>query len=90
MAARWLGYRVAWLYDQGQVPSSESSMIKVLTADLLARIADLGTDILGWAGLVRGRDALRYRTPTTDPCSASSKRARSSQACGARSSPASA
>ena len=57
MAARWLGYRVAWLYDQGQVPSSESSMIKVLTADLLARIADLGTDILGWAGLVRGRDA---------------------------------
>lgn len=29
-------------------------MIKVLTADLLARMADLGTDILGWAGLVRG------------------------------------
>jgi len=57
MAARWLGYRVAWLYDQGQVPASESSMIKVLTADLLGRIADLGTDILGLAGLVRGRDA---------------------------------
>jgi len=57
MAARWLGYRVAWLYDQGQVPSAESSMIKVLTADLLERIADLGTDILGWAGLVRGADA---------------------------------
>ncbi len=57
MAARWLGYRVAWLYDQGQIPTAESSMIKVLTADLLARIADLGTDILGWAGLVRGSDA---------------------------------
>ena len=57
VAARWLGYRVAWLYDQGQVPTAESSMIKVLTSDLLARIADLGTDILGWAGLVRGRDA---------------------------------
>ena len=57
MAARWLGYRVAWLYDQSQVPTAESSMIKVLTADLLARIADLGTDILGWAGLVRGPDA---------------------------------
>lgn len=57
MAARWLGYRVAWLYDQGQIPTAESSMIKVLTADLLARIADLGTDILGWAGLVRGRAA---------------------------------
>ncbi len=57
MAARWLGYRVAWLYDQGQVPTAESSMIKVLTSDLLARIADLGTDILGWSGLVRGREA---------------------------------
>ena len=57
MAARWLGYRVAWLYDQGQVPTAESSMIKVLTSDLLARLADLGVDILGWAGLVRGRDA---------------------------------
>ena len=57
VAARWLGYRVAWLYDQGQVPTAESSMIKVLTADLLARIADLGTDILGWAGMLRGRDA---------------------------------
>jgi alkylation response protein AidB-like acyl-CoA dehydrogenase len=57
MAARWLGYRVAWLYDQGQVPAAESSMIKVLTADLLARITDLGTDVLGWAGLVRGAQA---------------------------------
>ena len=57
IAARWLGYRVAWLYDQGQVPAAESSMIKVLTSDLLARIADLGTDVLGWSGLVRGRDA---------------------------------
>ena len=57
MAARWLGYRVAWLYDQGQVPTAESSMIKVLTGDLVARIADLGTEILGWAGLVRGRQA---------------------------------
>ncbi len=57
VAARWLGYRVAWLYDQGKVPTAESSMIKVLTADLLSRMADLGTDILGWAGLVRGPDA---------------------------------
>ena len=57
MAARWLGYRVAWLYDQGQVPTAESSMIKILTAELLARIADLGTDVLGWAGLARGAQA---------------------------------
>ncbi len=57
VAARWLGYRVAWLYDQGQIPTAESSMIKVLTSDLLARLADLGSDILGWAGLVRGREA---------------------------------
>ncbi len=57
VAARWLGYRVAWLYDQGQVPTAESSMIKVLTAELVQRVADVGTDILGWAGLVRGRQA---------------------------------
>ncbi len=57
VAARWLGYRVAWLYDQGQVPTAESSMIKILTAELVQRIADVGTDILGWAGLVRGRQA---------------------------------
>lgn len=57
MAARWLGYRVAWLYDQGQIPTAESSMIKVVTAEILARLADLGTEILGWAGLVRGSDA---------------------------------
>jgi len=57
MAARWLGYKVAWLYDQGQVPTAESSMIKVLTAELLERIADVGTEILGWAGLERGPDA---------------------------------
>ncbi|MCC6209926.1 MAG: acyl-CoA dehydrogenase family protein [Burkholderiales bacterium] len=57
VAARWLGYRVAWLYDQGQVPAAESSMIKVLTAELLERLAELGADILGWAGMVRGREA---------------------------------
>ncbi len=53
----WLGYRVAWLHDQGQTPTAESSMIKVATAELVARIAELGTDILGWSGLVRGGDA---------------------------------
>jgi alkylation response protein AidB-like acyl-CoA dehydrogenase len=57
VAARWLGYRISWLYDQGQVPSAESSMIKVITAELLHRLADVGTDILGWAGQVRGTDA---------------------------------
>jgi alkylation response protein AidB-like acyl-CoA dehydrogenase len=57
VAARWLGYRVSWLYDQGQVPTAESSMIKVVTAELLGRLADLGTDVLGWAGIARGREA---------------------------------
>jgi alkylation response protein AidB-like acyl-CoA dehydrogenase len=57
IACRWLGYKVAWLYDQGLVPTTESSMIKVLTADLLYRLAELGSDILGYAGLLRGRDA---------------------------------
>lgn len=57
VACRWLGYKVAWLYDQGLTPTTESSMIKVLTADLLYRLADLGSDILGYAGLLRGREA---------------------------------
>lgn len=56
-ACRWLGYKVAWLYDQGLTPTSESSMIKVLTADLLYKLADLGSDILGYAGVARGREA---------------------------------
>lgn len=56
-ACRWLGYKVAWLYDQGQVPTSESSMIKVLTTDLVYRLADLGSDILGLAGVLRGPEA---------------------------------
>ena len=57
MAARWLGYRVAWAYDQGQIPTAQSSMIKVVTAELLHRIAELGTEILGFSGLVRGPGA---------------------------------
>jgi alkylation response protein AidB-like acyl-CoA dehydrogenase len=57
VACRWLGYKVAWLYDQGQVPTSESSMIKVLTTDLVYRLAALGADILGYASLLRGREA---------------------------------
>jgi len=57
VACRWLGYKVAWLYDQGLTPTTESSMIKVLTADLFYRLADLGSDILGYAGLLRGREA---------------------------------
>lgn len=57
IACRWLGYKVAWLYDQGLVPTSESSMIKVLTTDLVYRLADLGADILGYAGLLRGGPA---------------------------------
>ena len=57
VACRWLGYKVAWLYDQGLTPTAESSMLKVLAGDLLYRLADLGTDILGYGGLLRGRDA---------------------------------
>ncbi|MCL4701576.1 MAG: acyl-CoA dehydrogenase family protein [Burkholderiaceae bacterium] len=57
VAARWLGYRVAWLYDQGRVPAAESSMVKLLTAELLGRLADLGAEILGPAALVRGPEA---------------------------------
>lgn len=57
VACRWLGYKVAWLYDQGRAPTGESSMIKVLTTDLVYRLADLGADILGSAGLLRGHAA---------------------------------
>ena len=57
IACRWLGYKVAWLYDQGLTPTSESSMIKALTVDLLYKLANLGSDILGYAGLLRGREA---------------------------------
>ena len=45
--ARLLNYRAAWMVDQGMVPSSESSMTKVVTTELQARLAGV---VLALAG----------------------------------------
>ncbi|MBX5491889.1 MAG: acyl-CoA dehydrogenase family protein [Chloroflexi bacterium] len=56
-AARWLSYRVAWMQDSGLPDFAESSMAKVLTAELQVRVANLVVDVLGLDGLVRGEAA---------------------------------
>ena len=49
--ARLLNYRAAWMVDQGLVPSSESSMTKVVTTELQARLAG---EVLALAGVEAG------------------------------------
>jgi alkylation response protein AidB-like acyl-CoA dehydrogenase len=56
-AARWLSYRVAWMQDRGLPDLAESSLAKVLTAELQVRVANLVVDALGLDGLVRGEGA---------------------------------
>ncbi|MCS7002244.1 MAG: acyl-CoA dehydrogenase family protein, partial [Dehalococcoidia bacterium] len=49
-AARWLGYRIAYLQDQGLVPNVEASMSKVLATETQQKIQRLGMDVVGHLG----------------------------------------
>ncbi len=53
-AARWMGYRVAWMQDQALPDLARSSMVKVLASDLQLHMANLVVDVLGLDGLVGG------------------------------------
>lgn len=53
-AARWMSYRVAWMQDSELPDFAESSMAKVVTAELQTRLANLVVDVLGLDGLVQG------------------------------------
>ena len=51
--ARLTVWQCAWLLDQGQRASAESSMAKVICSEAIMRIADRSMQILGGLGLTR-------------------------------------
>lgn len=53
--ARLLGYRVAWLREQGLFPNHEASMVKLLTTNVRQAVPNLMIRIEGLAGLLDGR-----------------------------------
>jgi alkylation response protein AidB-like acyl-CoA dehydrogenase len=68
-AARWLLYRAAWLYDQGEDCRKESSMTKIFSSEIAIRIAEEAMRIHAGAGYLTDsviqryfRDAILYHT----------------------------
>jgi alkylation response protein AidB-like acyl-CoA dehydrogenase len=55
-AARWMGYKVAWMQDREMSIEAEASMNKALCAELDLEMSDLAMDILGRDGLIKGSD----------------------------------
>ena len=49
-AARLVAYEVAYLQSQGEVPSIEGSVAKILGTQLAQKIAKIGTDFSGLYG----------------------------------------
>lgn len=50
--ARWFGYRIAYLQDQGMVPNAEASMSKVFATETQQRTERLGMDVAGALGML--------------------------------------
>jgi len=68
-AARWLLYRVAWLYDQGEECRKEAPMTKVFSSEMSIRTAEEAMRIHAGAGYLAEsqiqryfRDAILYHT----------------------------
>ncbi|MBI4330775.1 MAG: acyl-CoA dehydrogenase family protein [Chloroflexi bacterium] len=57
MAARWMAYQIAWMFDRGLTVSAETSMRKVLLSRLLFDVSELAIDVLGYRGVIDGKDA---------------------------------
>ncbi len=74
--SRLLAYRMAWLVDRGEVPTYQASTTKLVSTELLLRVANAGMQILGlsgqlvegdkWAPL-RGRFHRMYLWSISDP-----------------------
>jgi alkylation response protein AidB-like acyl-CoA dehydrogenase len=61
-AARLLAYEVAWLQGQGQTPTKEASMSKVMGTRLMNEVTGYGLELLGPAGqLDRGDERAPMR-----------------------------
>ena len=59
-AARLLGYRAAWLKDQGRRFTKEAAMAKLFATEAAGRAADAAVQIHGGYGYVKEYDVERY------------------------------
>ena len=59
-AARWLLYRTAWLYDQGEDCRKEASMTKMFSSDVAIQIAEEAMRIYAGAGYLAESVIQRY------------------------------
>jgi butyryl-CoA dehydrogenase len=59
-AARLLGYRAAWLKDQGRSYTKEAAMAKLFATEAAGRAADAALQIHGGYGYVKEYDVERY------------------------------
>jgi alkylation response protein AidB-like acyl-CoA dehydrogenase len=50
--SRWLAYRVAWMQDQGVVPTYEASVSKTFATEVAQRLANTTVNALGLHGLL--------------------------------------
>ena len=48
--SRLLAYRIAWMVDQGLEPQHEASISKLISSELLMRVANTGMQVLGLMG----------------------------------------
>ena len=48
--SRILAYRIAWMVDQGLEPQHEASISKLISSELLMRVANTGMQVLGMMG----------------------------------------
>ncbi|MFD3617478.1 acyl-CoA dehydrogenase family protein [Streptomyces sp. NPDC058676] len=61
-AARQLVHHAAWLYEQGELPTTECSMAKLYTTELACRMADASLQLQGAHGYLDSSGAARtYR-----------------------------
>ena len=51
--SRLLAYRIAWMVDQGLEPQHEASISKLISSELLMRVANTGMQVLGLMGPAR-------------------------------------
>jgi alkylation response protein AidB-like acyl-CoA dehydrogenase len=50
--SRWLAYRVAWMQDEGLVPTYEASVSKAFSTEVAQRLANTAVNALGPRGLL--------------------------------------
>ncbi len=59
-AARLLNYRAAWMMDQGQRVTKESSMAKLFSSEAAVRIANAAVQIFGGYGFIKDYPVEKY------------------------------